>query len=131
MLWPPAATPGTAAAAAAEPNLRSLVLLAEWRHFSMLLSGDAEAEAVPIDPGPVDALKVAHHGSADGGLVGLLDRTAPRLAVISVGDNPYGHPAPETLGALADHEVKVLRTDEHGEVAIEADARGWRVSTPD
>ncbi len=35
--------------------------------FSMLLTADAEAEAVPLDPGPVDVLKVAHHGSEDAG----------------------------------------------------------------
>ena len=57
----------------------------DWHRFSMLLTADAEAEAVPIDPGPVDVLKVAHHGSDDAGLGALLDRTAPRLAVISVG----------------------------------------------
>ena len=52
----------------------------------MLLTADAEAEAVPLDPGPVDVLKVAHHGSDDAGLGALLDRIRPRLAVISVGD---------------------------------------------
>ena len=88
-------------ASGVDPNGLSLVLLAEWRDFSMLLTGDAEAEAVPLDPGPVDVLKVAHHGSDDAGLDALLDRTAPRLAVISVGeDNPYGHPDPETLDEL-------------------------------
>ena len=61
----------------------------------MLLTADAEAEAVPIEPGPVDVLKVAHHGSDDAGLGALLDRTDPKLAVISVGaGNPYGHPTP-------------------------------------
>ena len=42
----------------------------------MLLTADAEAEAVPLDPGPIDVLKVAHHGSDDAGLGALLDRTA-------------------------------------------------------
>ena len=70
----------------ADPNQLALVLLARWRDFSMLLTADAEAEAVPLDPGPVDVLKVAHHGSDDAGLAALLDRTRPRLAVISVGD---------------------------------------------
>ena len=65
----------------------------------MLLTADAEAEAVPLDPGPVDVLKVAHHGSDDAGLGALLDRTAPRLAVISVGaGNPYGHPTAGDAG---------------------------------
>ena len=81
----------------------------------MLLTADAEAEAVPIDPGPVDVLKVAHHGSDDAGLAALLDRTGPRLAVISVGaDNPYGHPTPATLATLAAHGVRTLRTDRDG-----------------
>ena len=38
---------------------------------------DAEAEAVPLDPGPVDVLKVAHHGSDDAGLGGAA-RPHPR-----------------------------------------------------
>ena len=39
-----------------------------WHGFSMLLTGDAEAESAPIDPGPVDVLKLAHHGSEDAGI---------------------------------------------------------------
>jgi competence protein ComEC len=118
-LWPPPElladpSPGQ------DPNRLSLVLLARWHGFSMLLTADAEAEAVPLDPGPVDVLKVAHHGSADAGLVGLLGATDPALAVISVGEgNPYGHPAPPTLAALAGGGVRALRTDRDGEIVIE------------
>jgi competence protein ComEC len=84
----------------------------------------AAPEAVPIDPGPINVLKVAHHGSEDAGLEALLDRTTPRVAVISVGaQNPYGHPAPATLGALAEHDVPTLRTDESGDVTIEVPPR--------
>ncbi len=124
-LWPPRAL---ASAPSEDPNARSLVLVAEWRHFSALLTGDAEAEAVPLDPGPVDVFKVAHHGSADEGLTGLLERTAPKLALISVGENGYGHPAPGTLAALERHGVAVMRTDRSGEVVIEAGAAGWSVA---
>ena len=106
ILWPPRellADP----LAGADPNRLALVILARWRRFSMLLTADAEAEAVPIDPGPIDVLKVAHHGSDDAGLGALLDRTGPKLAVISVGaDNPYGHPTPGTLATLAAHGVR-------------------------
>ena len=98
----------------------------------MLLTADAEAEAVPIDPGPIDVLKVAHHGSDDAGLDSLLDRSVPRLAVISVGaDNPYGHPTPGTLATLAEHDVPVLRTDQGGDVTIDVTSGGWRVETGD
>jgi competence protein ComEC len=126
VLWPPPerlrATPGP------DPNLLSLVLLARWGGFEVLLSGDAEAEAAPVAPGAVDVLKVAHHGSEDEGLDALLDRTRPRVALISVGGgNPYGHPAPATLAELAAHGVRTLRTDLEGSIEIEAGRDGWRV----
>lgn len=103
----------------ADPNTQALVLLARWGGFTMLLTADAEAEAVPLDPGPVDVLKVAHHGSDDAGLAALLERSRPRLAVISVGaHNPFGHPTAATLATLAGHGVRVLRTDRDGTVEI-------------
>jgi competence protein ComEC len=126
-VWPPRSALD---ARAADPNQVAAVLLARWRSFSMLLTADAEAEAIPLDPGPVDVLKVAHHGSTDVGLDALLDRTVPRLAVISVGaDNPYGHPTPETLATLAEHGVPTLRTDQAGDVAIDVSASGWSVES--
>ena len=129
VLWPPARPDSRSRAPTAtadDPNASSVVLLARWRRFTMLLSADAEAEVAPLEPGPVDVLKVAHHGSEDAGLERLLDATVPRAAVISVGEhNPYGHPAPATVSALAEHRVSTLRTDEHGDVEIAVGADGW------
>ncbi|HET7454435.1 MAG TPA: ComEC/Rec2 family competence protein [Solirubrobacterales bacterium] len=127
VLWPPrellAEIP-----AGEDPNELALVMEARWRDFTMLLTADAEAEAVPLDPGPVDVLKVAHHGSEDAGLADLLDRIRPQLAVISVGaDNPYGHPTRSTLATLAAHRVPTLRTDEDGDVVIDVGAGSFRV----
>jgi competence protein ComEC len=119
VLWPP---PELAAAppAGTDPNQLALVILARWHRFSMLLTADAEAEIVPIDPGPVDVLKVAHHGSDDAGLGSLLDCTHPRLAVISVGaGNPFGHPTAGTLATIARHRIPVLRTDLDGTIEID------------
>ena len=114
----------------ADPNSQALVLLARWHRFSMLLTADAEAGEVPIDPGPVDVLKVAHHGSDDAGLGALLDRTSPQLAVISVGaDNSYGHPTPGTLAELAAHHVPTLRTDRDGMIVIEAGRNSFAIDT--
>ncbi len=113
-----------------DPNLLALVMLARWRRFRMLLTADAEAESTPVDPGPIDVLKVAHHGSDDAGLADLLDRTRPKLAVVSVGaGNPFGHPTPGTLATLAAHGVPVLRTDLDGTVVLDVSRSGVQVGT--
>jgi competence protein ComEC len=127
VLWPPRELlPGPHAGE--DPNLLAIVAVARWRNFSMLLSADAEAETTPLDPGSIDVLKVAHHGSDDAGLGALLDRARPRLAVISVGaGNPFGHPTPGTLASLARHGVPVLRTDLDGTVAIDVSSAGFEV----
>jgi competence protein ComEC len=118
VVWPPAA-PERRAPPGTDPNERSVVLHSRWHRFDALLTGDAEAEAAPLDPGPLDFLKVAHHGSEDAGLPALLERTDPRIAVISAGaDNPYGHPHPSTLAALAEAGVPVARTDIDGDVEL-------------
>jgi len=119
VLWPPRELLGEPLGGE-DPNQQALVIEARWHGFSMLLTADAEAESVPIDPGPIDILKVAHHGSDDAGLDSLLDRTRPELAVISVGEaNPYGHPTPGTLSTLERHRVPTLRTDRDGDVVID------------
>jgi competence protein ComEC len=127
VLWPPAellAEPPLGE----DPNALAVVLLVRWRDFSMLLTADAEAEATPLDPGPIDVLKVAHHGSDDVGLGALLDRTRPRLAAISVGEgNPFGHPTASTLATLARHGVAVLRTDEDGPIVLDVAGGSIRV----
>jgi competence protein ComEC len=128
VIWPPPELL-TGSHRGEDPNLLALVMVARWHRFSMLLTADAEAEATPLDPGPIDVLKVAHHGSDDAGLGTLLDRTRPSLAVISVGaDNPFGHPTPGTLATLAAHGVRTLRTDRAGTVVLDIDRGSIRVS---
>jgi competence protein ComEC len=119
VLWPPAELL-VGSHRGEDPNRLAIVVVARWRGFSMLLTADAEAEATPLDPGPIDVLKVAHHGSDDAGLGDLLDRIRPRLAIISVGaDNPFGHPTEATLATLDAHGVPVMRTDRDGTIAID------------
>jgi competence protein ComEC len=127
VLWPPAELLA-APHAGDDPNHLAVVLLARWRSFSMLLTADAEAEATPLEPGPIDVLKVAHHGSDDAGLGALLDRARPSLAVISVGaGNPFGHPTPATLATLGAHGVRTLRTDADGTLVLDVGHGSIRV----
>ena len=113
-----------------DPNLFATVILASYGSVDVLLTADAESPVtLPLDPPPVEILKVAHHGSADDGLPRLLALTRPEVAVISCGkNNDYGHPTPSTLAALdAAPGLDVFRTDRQGGIVIESD--GQRITT--
>jgi competence protein ComEC len=113
-------------------NEDSLVLLVEYGDFQALFTGDAgfpvEA-ALRSSLGRVDLLKVGHHGSRGSTGGELLDSLRPVAAVISVGRNDYGHPAPETLERLAHRRVPVLRTDRDGTVDVRTDGSTMWISS--
>ena len=79
---------------------------------------------VPLDPGAVDVLKVAHHGSEDAGSGRCSTGPRPGLAVISVGDETPTATRPETLAALRSHGVPVA--SHRRPVRIEVGGRGRR-----
>lgn len=109
-------------------NDRSLVVLVEALGYRALLTGDAESESVSIRPGPVDILKLAHHGSRDEGLDGLLAATQPRIGLISAGrENRYGHPDASTLESLGNAGVRSYRTDRDGTVSLVISTSGIAV----
>ena len=66
--------------------------------------------------GDIDILKVGHHGSKTATTPGLLKIARPEEAVISVGNNSYGHPTPIVLDALASIGARIFRTDKVGDV---------------
>jgi competence protein ComEC len=118
-------------------NEDSLVLLVEYGAFQALFAGDAGFPAeleMRGRTGRVDLLKVGHHGSRGSTGDEWLDSLRPRAAVISVGHNTYGHPAPVTLRRLRRHGVTIWRTDADGPVTVVTDgaemtvqARGGQV----
>jgi competence protein ComEC len=114
-------------------NNGSVVVRLTFGGFTALLTGDAEApvEATLSSRGllaPVDLLKVGHHGSTSSSTAAFLAAIVPGVAAISVGvDNEYGHPAPETLAALAGSDVH--RTDLDGDIEVVTDGRTYRVRT--
>jgi competence protein ComEC len=114
-----------------DPNPRGVVALARIGGFTLMLSADAESEALlPLRLPRVDAIKVPHHGSADPGLPRVLARLRPSVAAIEVGrGNVYGHPAPSTLAALRRAGARVHRTDEDGTVRLTLDGDHVRVET--
>jgi competence protein ComEC len=114
-----------------DPNPRAVVAIVTSDGFDLLLTGDAESEALlPLPLPDVDALKLPHHGSADPGLPELLDRIQPEMASIPVGNNSYGHPAPSTLAALSAAKVPTWRNDHHGTIRLTVGG-GAATVTPD
>lgn len=107
-------------------NETAIVSLLSFGNFDALLTGDigAKQEAL-LDLAHVEVLKVAHHGSKYSTGEDFLDKLQPALAVISVGKNSYGHPTSEVLKRLTDLGIKVLRTDQDGEIEIVSDGKSW------
>ena len=125
VLWPARAR---TAAHDADPNLRATVLHVRDGEFDLLLSADAESEVLRRLVLPrVEAMKVPHHGSSDPGLPAVLGRLRPQVAVIPVGRNTYGHPAPATLAALRAGVPLVRRTDRDGTVRLVVEGERMRV----
>ncbi|MFE5690613.1 hypothetical protein, partial [Streptomyces sp. NPDC056512] len=67
--------------------------------------------------GPVDVVKVAHHGSATQS-DRLAQVLAPTVALVSSGENTYGHPTDRALDLYRGVGATVLRTDACGTVAL-------------
>jgi len=107
-----------------EPNANSVVTRLDYGEFSMLLTGDAEAqteERMMRNGANVaaDILKVGHHGSKYATSEDFLKRGAFKAAIVSAGpDNRYGHPSQEVLDRLRAANVQLYRTDLQGEITL-------------
>lgn len=106
-------------------NDLSIVLKISYQKTSFLFMGDAEKEAekslinrnVNVK---ADFLKVGHHGSYSSSSNDFLKKVNPSLAIISVGDNKYGHPHISTLNRLA-FIKNLFRTDIVGNIIVKSD----------
>lgn len=68
-----------------------------------------------------DLLKIGHHGSRFSSSLEFLQAVSPEYAVISVGENNYGHPTEEALGRIRAVNAEILRTDEQGTIRFVSD----------
>lgn len=89
-----------------------------------LFPGDISSKAekdlllrgIPLE---ADILKVAHHGSKSSSAPAFIAAANPAIAVIQSGkDNSYGHPHEELLRILEERGIRVLRTDQNGDILI-------------
>lgn len=118
VLWPRAADP-----VFGEGNDASVVLhVATAEVGDLVLLGDlsARAQRALAATGGVSAaeiVKVAHHGSGDQDPA-LYATLSPRVALVTVGENDYGHPRQEILEVLEGVGAAVARTDTQGLILL-------------
>lgn len=107
----------------------SLILHISYGEFDAITTGDSQvaglSEALQRRIPSVEVLQVPHHGSRFGLNTELIDEISPKVAVISVGRNRYGHPSKEVLNLLGTNHIKTLRTDQNGDVEIVSDGKSW------
>ncbi|MEM9314335.1 MAG: CHAT domain-containing protein [Pseudomonadota bacterium] len=96
-----------------EPNGSSICFLAEFGGKAVLFAGDAHAPqlvesvrrllvARGLERLPLDALKMAHHGSARNNSFELLELLDCRRYLISTNGSTHHHPDPEALARVLD-----------------------------
>ena len=111
-------------------NDRTLLLFVEFAGCRVLFTGDMEkaGEAELLRRWPelrADLLKGPHHGSLTSSAPFLLDKLAPRWAVVSAGrGNSYGHPKSRVMERYRERGISVLRTDFHGFLTFRITAEG-------
>ena len=104
-------------------NEQGLSVLCSVGDYDALITGDmaGTTEKLLVERYPlpdIELLIVGHHGSKYSSTTEFLDALQPETAVISVGDNNYGHPTREALLRLVAAGCEIYRTDLQGNVLL-------------
>ncbi len=107
-------------------NEQGLTVLCSQDDFDVLITGDmagvTEKKLVETYSLPdIELLLVSHHGSRHSSAEEFLQTVRPETAIISVGDNSYGHPSQEAMTRLLEAGAEIYRTDLHGNVFLRVD----------
>jgi len=115
-------SPSQALLQSAEPNDWALVMKLISNGAKTLFTGDIDekiektlAQRYDLD---VDILKVSHHGSKFSSSEDFLKTATPKIALIEVGKNSYGHPTPQVLNQLASIGSQIFRTYKDGMIKL-------------
>lgn len=109
-----------------------IVLELEAGRFNFLFTGDlmrqGELELV-LDRmlGQTTVLKVGHHGSDTSSSSEFLSVIRPGAAVISVGENEYGHPHDTVIQRLSVYADEILLTRQTGGITFFTDGKSLRL----
>ena len=108
---------------AGDSNEKCMMVLMTVNDRDILITGDAgnsaERELLRnYDIKNIDFLIVGHHGSKYSTSEELLENIGSHTAIISTGENGYGHPTYETLSLLNNFGYNIYRTDLNGNIEI-------------
>lgn len=113
-----------------ETNDVSLLMAITHGNKTALFTGDLSMNGEPDIIPNADILKLAHHGSDEATSASFLEKTSPEIAVISVGENNFEHPADITLKKLDNVHAQVLRTDHCGAITLRLKSDDtWQIKT--
>lgn len=142
MLWPnqeqiaKAAEPtNVLGATIGDLNDYSIVFFLRYGNFDALFTGDADSRVeanytgIRLADESLELLKVPHHGSKTGMTKEFVAWLRPKISVISVGNNSYGHPSSQALELLKEVGSKIIRTDEEGDIEVISDGMNWSIET--
>lgn len=122
---------------ASDQNENSIVAIASCGSLRAMFPADitAAAEKRLIDAYgseklDCDVLAVPHHGADNSSSEAFLSAVTPKLSVISVGYNTYGHPGDAAIGRLKAYG-DVVTTQTLGTVVIRVDGKKFEVLTSD
>lgn len=122
-----------------DDNLYSCVFWLDYCGVSALFTGDAPMKVEDklvrddqfgffkergVNLSETEILKVGHHGSGKSTGTEFLEYLGVETAIISCGENVYGHPDEDTLGRLYNAGAEVFRTDEVGSVILSISKEG-------
>ena len=124
----------TLGAVVGDVNDYSLVFWLRYGSFDALFTGDADTRVERayigsnLADGTVELLKVPHHGSRTGMSQAFVQWLRPKIAIVSVGKNMYGHPSQEAITLLQMISSQIYRTDKDGDIEIISDGVSWKVN---
>jgi len=105
-------------------NQASMIIRLEFKNHKILIMGDAtvDVEKKLVESGQnisSNIYRISHHGSPSSTNNDIINAVSPKISIISVGKNFYGHPSPKVIKRLEDSNSEVLRTDEDGAIIID------------
>ncbi len=110
-------------------NDMSLLALVSCEGQRVLFTGDLSRDGEPEIIPDADILKVAHHGSDKATSEAFLEACTPEIAVVSVGENNFGHPSQDTLERLSAAGARVFQTRSCGAITMQFRQGQWHVDT--